>query len=219
MRRAAFALWVTPSLIGASAALAGVAQSNAQLWSGVDVTVPVMRSVSATALGVLRDGDGLPDPTLAGGGITLDGRCGRWTFTAGDLWVAARSAVSGKTLDVDVPLAAAAYGWTFAGARFDDRNRIERLDGAPGDPWRYRNRLLIERVVTGMGPIGSIFASDEVFYDFARQRWSRNRAQIGFGVPVLRRDQIQVYYLRQDDRYARPSTLHALGLAYKVDLR
>jgi hypothetical protein len=196
-----------------------VAQSNAQIWGEVDVTAPISPGVSATALGVVRAGDGLPNLALAGGGVTIDARSGPWTFTAGDLWVAARSAVSGRTVDVDVPLAAVAYGWRFAGAGISERARVERLDGAPGDPWRYRNRLLVERPVTGLGPVGSVFASDEVFYDFGRDKWSRNRAQVGVGLAMSRRAQVQIYYLRQDDRYARPGTLHALGLAYRLDLR
>jgi hypothetical protein len=206
-------------LLAAPAAQAGVPQANAQVWGEVDLTVPVAPNVSATALAVDRNGEGLPNPTLAGGGLTLDARAGHWTFTLGDLGVAARSAVSGKTVDVDVPLGAVAYGWSLAGLNFDDRSRIERLDGLPGDPWRYRNRLQVSHPLEGLGPIGAVFASDEAFYDFSRQKWDRNRAQVGFSVHVARRQRLDIYYLRQDDRYARPGTLHALGLAYRVVLR
>jgi hypothetical protein len=219
VRRIAGLIWASSLLIGVSAASAGVPETNAQVWGEVDVALPVTSTVSATVLGVVRDGDGLPNPALAGGGLTLEARAGSWGFTAGDLWVAVRGSASRKALDVDVPLIAVTYSWSFAGVAFDERNRIERLYGVSGDPWRYRNPLQVAHPLKRLGPIGSVFASDEIFYDFARRSWSRNRAQVGFGLPIDRREQIQVYYLRQDDRYARPGALNALGLTYKVDLR
>jgi hypothetical protein len=60
---------------------------DGQVWTEADGTLPIVPSLSATALGVVRDGEGLPNPALAGGGVTLDARSGSWTFTAGDLWV------------------------------------------------------------------------------------------------------------------------------------
>jgi hypothetical protein len=170
-------------------------------------------------LGVVRDGDGLPNPALAGGGVTLDSRSGPWTFTVGDLWVVVRSPASRASLDIDVPLVALAYGASFGGFAVSDRNRFEQLDGAPGEPWRYRNRLQVDHPVTGLGPVASVFASDEVFYEFSQDRWVRNRAQVGVAFSLRHREQIQVYYLRQDDRDARPGALNVLGLAYKVVLR
>jgi hypothetical protein len=66
--------------------------------------------------------------------------------------------------------------------------------------------------------VTSVFASDEPFYEFSQRRWVRNRAQIGFGVALRERQQIQVYYLRQDDRDGHPGALNVLGFAYKVTL-
>jgi len=192
-----------------------VPRSDTQFWTEADLTVRVTASASMTCLGVIRDGSGLPNPALAGGGGTLDINDGPWTFTAGNLWVVVRSPASGHRTAVDLPLGAVSYEWSFAGVSFSDRNRAENLIGIPGDPWRYRNRVLIDYPVTSLGPIKTLFASDEVFFDFGHDQWSRNRAQFGVVLPVQPNIQMQIYYMRQDDRFSHPGALNILGVTLK----
>ncbi len=100
---------------------------------------------------------------------------------------------------------------------FSDRNRGERVTGVPGGDWRYRNRLSVSHPLL-IGPVRSVTASDEVFYDGARDRWSRNRAQLGVGLAPLGRLSMQIYILRQDDRFSKPGHLNVLGLALGLKL-
>ena len=170
-------------------------------------------------LGVSREGEALPNPTLAGGGATLDYRLGAWTFTLGDLDVVSRAAATGRRTTIDVPLAAATYTWRLGDYTISDRNRIETLWGVIDNPSRYRNRLMVERRVTGLGPINTIFVSDEAFYQLPLDQWTRNRAQAGFGVGLARGVDLQVYYMRQSDRAAKLGELNIIGAALKIELR
>jgi hypothetical protein len=132
VRRLGLSILATAALLWPIAAAAAVPRSDSQVWGEVDVTAPIQPWLSAMALGVVREGDHLPNPTLAGGGVTLDARSGPWTVTVGDLWVAVRSPASGGAIDVNVPLAAIAYGASLGGFEFNDRNRVEQLQGLAG---------------------------------------------------------------------------------------
>jgi hypothetical protein len=46
----------------------------------------------------------------------------------------------------------------------------------------------------------------------------RSRAQLGVGLTPVGPTVLQVYYLRQDDRFSRPGRLDVLGLALAVKL-
>ena len=200
-------------------AQAGGLPPNSQLWGELDISASPSPDWRLTALTVDRNGEGLPNPTLFGGGLTLDRRLGHWTVTVGDLAAAARNPITGARLNVDLPLASLAYDATVAGLLISDRNRIEDLVGVPGDPWRYRNRLSVERPLEGLGPLVSAFASEEVFYDLSKQQWSRSRATIGVGFRAAADAELRVYYLRQDDRFIPPRTINALGITLAVELR
>jgi hypothetical protein len=217
MRRA---VWAALALIAAAPCQAAPPpKTDAQLWSEVDLTIPASQAVSANFLAVSRYGATLPNPTLAGGGGMLDWRLGGWALTAGDLAVDAREAGSGKSLGVNVPLAAVSYGWTIGGLALSERARFENLLGVPGDPWRLRNRVLAEHKISGLGVLRSVFASDEVFYDLGRDQWSRNRAQLGVGLTLARQVAFDIYYMRQDDRFNRPGGLNIAGLTLKLEVK
>jgi hypothetical protein len=207
-------------MAGLSPAMAQAAPaSDAQLWTELDLTKAVSDRLAFTATLTDRLGDGLPNPTLWGGGLTGEFRLSpTWSIGGGAYAVQVRSASSGHRVNANLPLAYLTGAWEVAGVRLSDRNRFEDVLGVPGHPWRYRNRLQVDRPLQGLPPIRSIFASDEVFYDFGHERFSRNRAQVGITLAPAGPAAIQIYYMRQDDTYARPGGLNILGLSLKVDL-
>jgi len=202
----------------ASPAVAADLTTNPQAWGEADLSANIAPGWRVTALSVIRAGDGLPNPTLWGGGAIVDRQFGDLTISAGDLEVVVRSPVSGGRLDVNVPLAAFSYEWKIAGFLVSDRNRFEDLVGVPSNPWRYRNRLSAEHPVTGLGRVSSIFASEEVFYDFKTRQWERSRAQVGVGVAAAPNADVRVYYLRQDERSSLPRAINGLGVTLALEL-
>lgn len=204
--------------LGLLAAAKAHAAPDTQVWSELDVSGSPAPGWTITGLAVVRQSDTLYNPTLWGGGAIIDRRIGDLTLSLGDLAVVARSAGSGARRTVNVPLAAVTVGHRFGSWTVSDRNRFEQLRGIPGEPWRYRNRLEIDRDLTGTGPLTSLFVSEEAFYDLTAHQWTRSRAQAGLVLRAARNASVKVYYLRQDDHAGAPRAINALGLTLAVTL-
>ena len=67
-------------------------------------------------------------------------------------------------------------------------------------------------------PVSHVFASDEVFYDLAQDRWYRTRAQLGLGRALDKVGEVQMYYLRQDTYLGAPRVLQVIGWTWKLVL-
>jgi hypothetical protein len=216
--RAALLASIVVAAASIGAAIAAVHGTDSQVWPEIDLEAPITNQLSLTGLATVRVGDGLPSPAMAaaGGGLAYQ-LSTHWSVAADDYWVRIRSPVSGAGLDLQLPLAAVTYTMRLGSFELDDRNRGERIVGLSGEGWRYRNRLSISHPVT-LGPVRRVFVSDEVFYDASRDRWSRNRGQLGLGLRPIGPTALQVYVLRQDDRFSHPGHLNVLGLALAVRL-
>jgi hypothetical protein len=64
-----------------------------------------------------------------------------------------------------------------------------------------------------------IFMTDEVFYDFSKDCWTRNRAQAGTQFHVDKKARLQVFYLRQNTTYGAPDRLNALGFTLQLEIK
>jgi Protein of unknown function (DUF2490) len=102
--------------------------------------------------------------------------------------------------------------------RVRDRNLIERRFLVGGRTWRYRNRLEVERSTHLAHSHLRLFVWDEVFYDSAVSAWARNRAAIGAGKEISQRLSLDLYYLRQNDRFTRPGDLNVIGITIRAHL-
>lgn len=203
----------------APAAAADAPATDTQAWTELDMTKSLGTSTRATLQLVSRNGLNVSDPVLLAAGLTFDRQLSpHWSVSAGVLFAEVRSAASGRRADLWLPAFGVTGTWLVGRLTLSDRNRIERIIGVAGDPWRYRQRLALEYALAKAGPIRSIFLADEVFFDWGRGRWSRNRAQIGVNLKPVGRFAAQVYFLRQDDRLARPGAINVLGTTVKLAL-
>jgi hypothetical protein len=207
-------------LLGTSSGLAAATPaSDGQVWSEIDLDARLSEPILITATVVDRLGDGLPNPTLWGGGLTADIRLTpSWSIGGGAYAVQVRLPPSGAGLNATLPLAYVTGDGLIAGFLISDRNRVEDVVGVPGNPWRYRNRLMLAHALQSILPFRSIFVSDEIFYDFGHQRVSRNRAQLGVALAPWGAADVQLYLMRQDDAFARPGGLDILGISLKIEM-
>jgi hypothetical protein len=200
--------------------LVGVAHaapaSDFELWSELDLSAQLGERWSLLFPFVARNSAQLSNPQLVGEGAIVSWR---WTervqLNGGYLVVSLPN--TGRGFTVQAPLAAVTFGQRIGRFRLSDRNRAERLIGVPRDPFRYRNRFVVDV------PIASeawrVFAADEVFYDFTAAAWTQNRFQVGAGRRLSRKTALEVYYLERSLRHAAPGSTHALGLTLEVRLR
>lgn len=194
------------------------AEADSELWSEIDLIQHLSSDVALTGVGVLWTRDGLRGPTIAGdgGGAILDIKSGSWTFSQGYLWVRVRGTPNGPGADVRFPLISATYEAKWDPVTVSDRNRVDQLAGTPGNPVRYRNRLMVDRSLSTGRSITDIFASEEIFYNLTADRWIRSRTQIGITMALNEDVKIQLYYLLQHDRYSAVRRVNVLGTAVQI---
>lgn len=208
-------LLVLGGLFFSSVIYAAAPDPNAQLWTEVDGIAQITQRVDVTGAGYGRVAEGFPLPELAAASLAVDLTIRSTILTAGDLEARIRS-VSGVAKNVNLPFVSATFSVYIGSVVVSDRNRFEQLDGVPGSPFRYRNRLTAELPIPGGGPFAAVELSDEVFYDDSRHRWNRNRAQASTVWRVGRHSTLLVYLLDQQDVIASPHDLHVLGLTLRV---
>jgi hypothetical protein len=190
-----------------------------QLWSELDATHTITADVSATAIFTTRLGDDLRNPTLTAVGLQIDYRIGAWTASLTGYYVSIRNAQSGDHMGIWLPAAALSYEIGFGPVALSDRNRVEQLEGLPGSPMRYRNRASADWHLPSEHALTDLFVVDEVFYDFSRDRWTRNRAQAGVQFYLTANTRLQTFYMRQNNTYGAPDRLNVLGLTVQIDIK
>jgi hypothetical protein len=212
---------ISAILMSVCASMAGATASSvdSQLWSELDATHPISADLSVTAIVTARLGNDLPNPTLAAAGLQFDYRIGSWIASGTGYYVSIRNAETGARTTVWLPAAALSYQIDVGAFGLADRNRIEQLESIPGSPTRYRNRASVYWHIAGNTFSPDVFVSDEVFYDFSKDSWTRNRAQGGIQFHVDKDTRLQVFYLRQNTTYGTPDRLNVLGLTLQLDIR
>jgi hypothetical protein len=199
--------------------MAGAVSSlDSQLWSELDATHDLSADLSVTAILTARLGNDLPNPALSATGLQFDYRMGSWTTSATSYYVSIRNAETGARTTVWLPAAALSYQVDVGAFSLADRNRVEQLEGLAGTPTRYRNRASVFWHLAGDSVPTDIFITDEVFYDFSKDSWTRNRAQAGIQLHLDKKARLQVFYLRQNTDYGAPDRLNVLGLTLQLDI-
>ena len=198
---------------------AQVDRTDNQFWTDVQIAAPVTKNFDFNILGTLRIGRDWSHPVdeRIGAGFTF--RLGTHvTISPNYLHIGMQPFPRRRiwenrlTLPVTVRFNAGAF-------RISDRNQFERRMRNSGvKANRYRNRLQVEHPIGNKDWQLSIFVADEVFYDWAVDRWVRNRFSVG-GIKVFNKHFTQeLYYLRQNDGVSIPGDLNVLGTTLRFRL-
>jgi hypothetical protein len=192
---------------------------DSQLWNELDATRAISADMSATATVTTRLGNALPNPSLTAGGLEIDYRMGSWIASGAGYYASVRNAETGTHTAVWLPTLALTYHIVVGRFTLSDRNRVEQLDGIPGSPTRYRNRASADWHVSSDQRVTDVFIADEVFYDFSRDRWTRNRAQAGFQYHLASDANLLIFYMRQNNSFGTPDRLNVLCLTLLLDIK
>lgn len=99
------------------------------------------------------------------------------------------------------------------------RSTLERRLRQPANTWRYRPSLTFEKEIPkNIIPEAKFFVGDEVFYDSATKKFSRNRFSIGINKTLTKQLSVDVYYMRQNDGFAHPGDLNTIWTAWRIKL-
>lgn len=81
---------------------------------------------------------------------------------------------------------------------------------------RYRPRLKVSHPVTIGKTEIDVWVSNEVYYEWADDAWTRNRFRIGINKKINENANYDVYYLRQNDSFSNPGDLHVFGISFDI---
>ena len=194
-------------------------ETDVQQWNDVQIAVPVTKDIDFNLLGTLRIGRNINRPVDERIGVGFTFRAGKYlSFAPSYLHIGMQPFERRKLWESRLSFATT-LRFQADKFRLSDRNQFERRYRHPGIPsTRYRNRFQVDL------PIGrdtmklSLFASDEVFYDWSVDRWVRNRFAAGVSKVLNSNLTLDVYYLRQNDGISRPGDLHVIGTTWRIRL-
>ncbi|HEU4836663.1 MAG TPA: DUF2490 domain-containing protein [Pyrinomonadaceae bacterium] len=218
MTRSAGVLFLLLVLCGLTSAQI-IDRTDNQIWSDVQVAVPMTKDIDFNILGTLRLGRDVSRPVDERLGMGFTFRFGQHISIAPNyLYIATQPIRNRRVWESRLSLPVT-LRFNVEKFRVSDRNLFERRIRRPGiNSTRYRNRLQVEHPV-GPSKLGlSLFVADEVFYDWSIDRWVRNRFSVG-GSKVFNKHFTQdIYYLRQNDGVSVPGDLHVIGTTLRFKL-
>ena len=192
-------------------------RSDNQVWSELQLAVPINNKIDLVMLGVLRLGRNVSRPVneRVGAGILV--RCGNYlTLLPSYLYVASQPTSTNHSTEHRITLEATPK-FPIRSFVVSDRNRVEFHFHSPSPNFvQYRNRIQIEHALRLRDLHG--FVADEVFYDSVASAWIRNRFYLGVAKKVNKHLTLEIYYVRQNDSHSHPGDINALGSTFKVRL-
>lgn len=196
-----------------------VDRTDNQVWSDVQVAVPVTKQFDFNVLGTLRLGRDINRPVDERVGVGFTFKAGKY-FTASPNYLhIGMQPFRGRKIWENRLTFPVTLRFNVDKFRLSDRNQIERRIRNSGvRSTRYRNRFLIER------PIGdskwglSFIIGDEVFYDWTVNRWVRNRFVVGVSKVFNKHFTEEFFYLRQNDGVSIPGDLNVIGTTLRFRL-
>ena len=194
-------------------------QTDTQQWNDVFIAVPITKQVDFNVLGTLRIGRDISHTVDERFGVGATFRIGQHVTLVPAYLHIETQPFEGIRLHEERLNLAAILRYEANQFRFSDRNLLERRFRRPGiNSTRYRNRFQVEHPVGPDRIKLSVFASDEVFYDWSVDQWVRNRVAAGILRPLNKNITLEVYYLRQNDGRALPGDIHAIGTTWRLKL-
>ena len=194
-------------------------RSDNQLWTDVQLAVPVTKNFDFNILGVLRLGRDINRPVDERIGAGFTWRGGKYVSVSPSYLHIGMQPFAGRrvwenrlTLPVTLRFNAGKF-------RLSDRNQFERRFRNNGvKTSRYRNRFQVEHPVGSNEWSLSLYVSDEVFYDWAVDRWVRNRFSVGASKVFNKHYTQDFYYMRQNDGVSVPGDLNVIGTSLRFRL-
>lgn len=202
-------------LLVSGASAQSVDRTDNQLWTDVQLAMQVTKSFDFNILGTLRLGRDINRPVDERVGAGFTWKIGKyWTVSPNYLHIGMQP-VRGRKIWENRLTLPVTLRFNLDKFRLSDRNQIEhRIRNSGLRTNRYRNKFQVEH------PVGrlSLYVADEVFYDWAVDRWVRNRFTVGASKVFNKHFTQDFYYLRQNDGVSVPGDLNVLGTTLRFRL-
>jgi hypothetical protein len=202
-----------------AAASAQTDHSDNQQWTDVQLAIPLTKTIDLNVLGTLRFGRDISRPIDERLGLGATFRFGKYLSVSPNyLYIGTQPVKNRRGWEsrLSLPVTLRFNAGEF---RLSDRNMLERRFRRPGiNSTRYRNKFQVEHPLGAKNWQLSWFAADEVFYDWAVDRWVRNRFSIGVIKVINKHFTQDLFYLRQNDGVSVPGDLNVIGTSLRFRL-
>jgi len=204
---------------GVASAQSTVSQSDNQVWTDVQLAAPVTGTVDFNILGTLRVGRDISHPVDERIGAGFSFKFGKYVTVAPNYLHIGMQPFRGRRVWENRLSLPVTLRFNLDKFRLSDRNLLERrLRNSGAKSTRYRNRFQVEHPI-GRDKWGlSLYVADEVFYDWAVDRWVRNRFTAGGSKAFNKHFTQDYYYLRQNDGVSLPGDLNVIGTTLRLRL-
>lgn len=198
---------------------AQVDHTDNQQWNEVQFAIPLTKTIDFNVLGTLRFGRNITRPVDERLGLGATFRFGKYFSVAPNyVYIGTQPFRNRRVWEsrLSLPVTLRFEAGKF---RLSDRNLFEhRIRHPGGNSNRYRNKFQVEHPLGAKDWHFSGFVADEVYYDWAINRWVRNRFSAGV-IKVYNKHFTQdFFYLRQNDGVSVPGNLNAIGTTLRVRL-
>lgn len=209
--------------IGVAFAASATAQAtddeDLQSWNDVQLTIPVNEKIDVVLQTTLRFGQNITrvsEARIGAGAVFKINKA--VSFSPSYTYIEARNTAGIFHYE---------HRYSFRGTfRFptkkfglSHRSIYEYRVRSSGNTWRYRPSLTFEKdLPEKFLKKAKFFITEEPFYVSTTRRFSRNRLSVGVSKVINKHLTLDVYYLRQNDRFAHPGNLNVLGTSWKFHL-
>lgn len=194
-------------------------RTDNQQWNDVQLAVPVTKQFDFNVLGTLRLGRDISHAVDERIGVGFTFKYGtHLQISPNFLYIGMQPVANRRIWESRLSLPVT-LRWQMDKFRFSDRNTFEhRIRNSGLRANRYRNRLQVEHALGEAKWNLSLYAADEVFYDWFVDRWVRNRFTIGASKVFNKHFTQDYYYLRQNDGVSIPGDLNIIGTTLRLRL-
>jgi len=190
-----------------------------QQWTQVAATFKLRPKLTITTFGEVHLGNDVSqfDQEIVSAGVTYS-LSKRVSFGGGYLFLHANPKLSGidheNRIFGELTFSARAFHKFLLSDRVRPEFRWEQLPAGGAFTQRYRNRVTLQRPVNIREKEYAPFLMWEKFYNANVESWSRTRYYAGVTLPVNGRTSMQLYFMRQNDQFARPFHKSAIGASF-----
>lgn len=205
-------------------------ESDIQFWHETTVTIPIYKTkdskgketekISVFFNGVLRFGGNISRLMDERAGFGIDFKVNKYlTLTPSYLYRTEQPAPGRHEQESRLRFAGTLEK-KFAHFSIKDRNLVEyRLRRNVPNSTRYRNRFTFTvPILKEKKELFSIYASDEIYFDFRAKRWSRNEFSPGISKKFSKNLTMDFFYLLQTSirSSTTPKRVSAFGINVKI---
>ncbi len=188
-----------------------------QSWNDVQLAVPLNKKVDFFIQGTLRFGNNisqLTDHRIAVGYVLKPTQSIAITPF---YWNISTRDARGVFRRENALVLRALYRFPTKGFGLSYRNQYEYRMRRPRKSWRNRSMLTFDKdIPKKFIPKAKFFVQNEVFYESALKKFSRNRFMIGINKTLTKKLSVDVYYMRQNDGFSRLGDLNVLWTTWRI---